>query len=65
MNFVTVLVVAFVLNEQPTRVELLSQSMQHCIQDTFIAQTVLNRIGALTLSIGCEIRPATTQSETN
>ena len=58
MNVVTVLAVAFILNGQPARVELLSQSMQGCIQDTFLAQTVLNRLGAFVLSIGCETRPA-------
>jgi hypothetical protein len=57
MNTVTILAVAFILNGQPSRVELLSQSMQGCMQDTFLAQTVLNRLGATILSIGCETRP--------
>jgi hypothetical protein len=65
MNFVTILVVAFVLNGQPSRVELISQSMQQCIQDTFIAQTVLNRLGAITLSIGCVSRPTESLGESN
>lgn len=57
MNLVTILTVMFVLNGQPSRVELLSPNMQQCIQDTFLAQTVLNRLGAITVSIGCTSRP--------
>ena len=62
MNLMTVLTVMFVLNGQPSRVDLVSPTMEQCIQDTFLAQVILNRLGAITVSIACNSRaPSVTE----
>lgn len=53
MNFIAVLTVVFIANGQATRIDLASESLNKCVEDIHIVQTVLSRFNSPIISISC------------
>lgn len=56
MTQFAILIVTFVLNGSPMNVELLNTSFRECVEHGFIAETVLNRLGATDINVSCQTR---------
>lgn len=56
MQQFAILAITFMLNGSPMNVELLSTSFRECVEQGFIAETILNRLGATSVNMSCQTR---------
>ena len=56
MNQFAILMVTFVLNGSPMNVELLTTSFRECVEQAFIAETILDKLGGTNINTSCQTR---------